>query len=253
MVGEDAALQASLVRQDGILTTLHALQQHLHLGDALEPRHVVPAKAGVDVGADGTCGALRTVNSTFFLIAVLHIGALLSELAAHILLASAQLRSIHRHEERLDAGSLQLLHVYLRARALRVHVELRKHQLARRPGFQHLVQGVGAERGQHVRHAGLGCGLHDAHLAVLVRELGQGRGREVQGQGGRSPQEAGAHVDVLNIDQDARAHGDSLESQVVVAERDLVISAAGVVAPGLRLHDLPGNRLEIEGVEHEVE
>eukprot|EP00411_Alexandrium_monilatum_P023593 CAMPEP_0175222420 /NCGR_PEP_ID=MMETSP0093-20121207/20815_1 /TAXON_ID=311494 /ORGANISM="Alexandrium monilatum, Strain CCMP3105" /LENGTH=198 /DNA_ID=CAMNT_0016516007 /DNA_START=47 /DNA_END=640 /DNA_ORIENTATION=+ len=53
VVGQHTAREAGLVGHDGILPALNSLQQHLHLGDALEPRHVLPAEAWVDVAADG--------------------------------------------------------------------------------------------------------------------------------------------------------------------------------------------------------
>ena len=159
VVGEHAAGQATLVGHHGVLRALDALQQHLHLGDALEPRHVLPVEAGVDVAADGAGGALGAVHSALVLVVALHVGALLGELVAHVLLAAAQLRGIHRHEEGLDTGLLQLGHVLLAAGPLRVHVQLAEDHLVRCAGLQHLVQRVGAQRGQHVRHARLLGGL----------------------------------------------------------------------------------------------
>ena len=158
VVGEHAAGETRLEGHHGILRALHTLQQHLHLGDALEPRHVLPVEARVNIAADGSGGALRAVHCTFVLIVTLHVGALLGELVAHVLLTAAQLRSIHGHEERLHTCCLKLCNVLLAAGPLRVHVQLAEDHLVRRAGRQHLVQGVAAQGGQHVRHARLlGC------------------------------------------------------------------------------------------------
>ena len=161
VVGQHAASKTGLVGHHRILRALDALQQHLHLGDALEPRHILPVEARVDVAADGAGGTLGAVHSTFILVVALHVGALLGELVAHVLLAAAELRRIHGHEEGLHTRLLQLGHVLLAAGPLRVHVELAEDHLVRGARRQHLVQGVGAQRGQHVRHARLLGGLAD--------------------------------------------------------------------------------------------
>mmetsp|Transcript_5803 Transcript_5803/g.18609 ORF Transcript_5803/g.18609 Transcript_5803/m.18609 type:complete len:300 (-) Transcript_5803:877-1776(-) len=113
VVRENATGEAGPVGHDGVFPTLDALQQHLHLGDVLEPRHVLPAKARVNVAADGAGGALRAVDLASILVVALHIGPLLRELVAHVLLAPSKLRRVHRHEERANAGRLELLHVLL--------------------------------------------------------------------------------------------------------------------------------------------
>mmetsp|Transcript_74380 Transcript_74380/g.196035 ORF Transcript_74380/g.196035 Transcript_74380/m.196035 type:complete len:602 (-) Transcript_74380:13-1818(-) len=250
VVRQHATCEAGLVGSNGILAALHALQENLHVGDALDPRHVIPAEARVDVAADGAGCTLGAVNLALILSVGLHIRALLREFAAHVLLAAAELGRVDGHEERLHTRGLQLLDVLLGAAALGVHVELREEFLARRTRGQHLIQGVGAQSGQHVRQAGLLGGPHDSHLTVLVRELREGRGREVQGQGGGGAEEGRRHVDIPDVHENARAHGDALESHVVVTQSDLVVTSAGVVAPSLRLHDLACNGLEVEGVKH---
>mmetsp|Transcript_23091 Transcript_23091/g.49180 ORF Transcript_23091/g.49180 Transcript_23091/m.49180 type:complete len:238 (-) Transcript_23091:1000-1713(-) len=73
MVGENATIQASLVGHHGILGALHTLQEDLHLGDAPEPGHILPAEGRVDVAADGACGTLGAVHVAFVLIISLHI------------------------------------------------------------------------------------------------------------------------------------------------------------------------------------
>mmetsp|Transcript_75995 Transcript_75995/g.171843 ORF Transcript_75995/g.171843 Transcript_75995/m.171843 type:complete len:371 (-) Transcript_75995:716-1828(-) len=171
VVREHAARQASLVGGHGVLAALHALQQDLHLGDALQPRHIVPAEAGVDVAADGARRSLRAVHLAALVVIVLHVGALLRELVPHVLLPAAQLRSVHRHKERLHAGFLELRHVLLRARALGIHVELREELLPRRPGGKHLLQGVRAKGREHVDNTGLLGGPDNGDFSVLVREL----------------------------------------------------------------------------------
>mmetsp|Transcript_68148 Transcript_68148/g.112097 ORF Transcript_68148/g.112097 Transcript_68148/m.112097 type:complete len:219 (+) Transcript_68148:238-894(+) len=113
VVRQDAARQARLESHHGILRALHAFQQDLHLGNALQPRHVLPVESRIDVAADGTCSALRTINCSFIFIVALHIRALLSELVAHVLLTTSQLRSIHGHEQCLDACLLKLGDVLL--------------------------------------------------------------------------------------------------------------------------------------------
>mmetsp|Transcript_21372 Transcript_21372/g.43953 ORF Transcript_21372/g.43953 Transcript_21372/m.43953 type:complete len:307 (+) Transcript_21372:374-1294(+) len=142
MIGEHAAGQSSLVGHHSVLGALHALQEDLHLGDALEPRHIVPAEAWVDVAANGARGPLGAVHFAFFLIVSLNVGALLCELVTHVLLSATQLRRIHSDEERLHSRGLELLHILLRTRALRVDIELREQLLTRRAGSEHLVQGV---------------------------------------------------------------------------------------------------------------
>mmetsp|Transcript_109298 Transcript_109298/g.152872 ORF Transcript_109298/g.152872 Transcript_109298/m.152872 type:complete len:340 (-) Transcript_109298:640-1659(-) len=180
VVGEHATGKASLVSHDRVLGALHTLQEHLHLGDALEPRHILPIEAGVNVAADGSGGALGTINGSFILVVALHIGTLLGELVAHVLLTSAKLWCIHGDEKGLHTCILELGHVLLAAGSLRVHVELAEDDLVRRTRLQHLVQGVGAQRGQHVRHARLLGGLHDCELALLMGQLGESRGCEVK-------------------------------------------------------------------------
>mmetsp|Transcript_39042 Transcript_39042/g.79836 ORF Transcript_39042/g.79836 Transcript_39042/m.79836 type:complete len:543 (+) Transcript_39042:106-1734(+) len=250
VVGQDAASQTSLEGLNGILSTLHTLQEHLHGGNLLEPWHVLPVEARVNVAADGTSGSLGTVHCAFILIITLHIGALLSELVAHVLLTTSQLRSIHGHEQCLDACLLKLGDVLLRSGPLRIHVELREHHLVRSPSFQHLVQGVGAQSWQHVGHPRLLGGLHNGQFSLLVGQLGQSRCGEVQWQGRGDVQDLRCHVNFADVHQDARTHGDPLESQVVVTQSDLIIASTGVVAPGLGLHDLAGHRLEVEAVQH---
>mmetsp|Transcript_23092 Transcript_23092/g.49184 ORF Transcript_23092/g.49184 Transcript_23092/m.49184 type:complete len:238 (-) Transcript_23092:993-1706(-) len=73
MVGENATIQASLVGHHGILGALHTLQEDLHLGDAPEPGHILPAEGRVDVAADGACGTLGAVHVAFILIISLHV------------------------------------------------------------------------------------------------------------------------------------------------------------------------------------
>mmetsp|Transcript_982 Transcript_982/g.2985 ORF Transcript_982/g.2985 Transcript_982/m.2985 type:complete len:220 (-) Transcript_982:48-707(-) len=83
-----------------------------------------------------------------------------------------------------------------------------------------------------------------------MRELRKGRGGEVERQRAGHAQELRRHVDLADVHEDPRPHGDALEGQVVVPERDLVVAAAGVVAPGLRLHRLPRHGLEVKCVQH---
>mmetsp|Transcript_96320 Transcript_96320/g.297038 ORF Transcript_96320/g.297038 Transcript_96320/m.297038 type:complete len:308 (+) Transcript_96320:132-1055(+) len=139
VVGEHAAGKAGLVGHDGVLPALDALQQHLHLGDGLEPGHVLPAEARVDVAADGAGRTLGAVNLAGVLVVALHVGALLRELVAHVLLTAAKLRRVHGYEERADTGLLQLLDVLLRAGTLGVDIQLREELLSRRARFQHLI------------------------------------------------------------------------------------------------------------------
>mmetsp|Transcript_27249 Transcript_27249/g.77344 ORF Transcript_27249/g.77344 Transcript_27249/m.77344 type:complete len:541 (-) Transcript_27249:51-1673(-) len=250
VVREHTARQAGLVGHDSVLSALHALQQDLHLRDALEPRHILPRQAGVDVAADGTGRALGAVDLALVLLVGLDVGALLRELVAHVLLPPSELRSVHGDEERLDARRLQLLHVFLRARTLRVHVELREELLPGRARGEHLLERVGAQRRQHVRHARLLRGPHDGHLPVIVCQLPQGGRCKVERQRRAGAQEGRPHVDLPHIHKNARPHRDALEGHVVVPQCDLVIASAGVVAPSLRLHGLPRHGLEVEGVQH---
>ena len=85
MVGQHAASQASVVRLHCVFGALHALEQHLHLGDALQPRHVLPVEARVNVAADGSGGSLGSIHAAIVLLVTLHVRALLSELVAHVL------------------------------------------------------------------------------------------------------------------------------------------------------------------------
>mmetsp|Transcript_30062 Transcript_30062/g.75705 ORF Transcript_30062/g.75705 Transcript_30062/m.75705 type:complete len:289 (-) Transcript_30062:322-1188(-) len=182
VVGEHAASEPGLVGHHCVLGALHALQEHLHLGDAFQPRHIVPAKARVDVTADRPRGTLRAVHLTGVLVVTLHVRALLRELVPHVLLPAAELGRIHCHEKCLHARVLELLHVLLRPRALRVHVQLREELLPGQARLKHLIERVGAQCRQHVRYPGFVRRPDDAHLAVRVRQLRQRRRREVQRQ-----------------------------------------------------------------------
>mmetsp|Transcript_94809 Transcript_94809/g.220072 ORF Transcript_94809/g.220072 Transcript_94809/m.220072 type:complete len:533 (+) Transcript_94809:95-1693(+) len=250
VIGKHAAVQARLVRHDCVLGALHALEEDLHLCDALDPGHVLPAKAWIDVAADGTRRALRAVHLTCLLIVALHVRALLRELVAHVLFAPAKLRCIHGHKERLDTSRFKLLHILLSPGTFRVHIELCEELLSGHPSRKHLVKCVGAQGRQHVHHPCLLGRANDAHLAIRMCELGQGRCCEVEWQGAGHSQQSGGHVDLPNVHQDARPHCDALEGQVVVPQGDLIITTAGVVAPCLRLHHLPRDRLKVESVQH---
>mmetsp|Transcript_40565 Transcript_40565/g.113601 ORF Transcript_40565/g.113601 Transcript_40565/m.113601 type:complete len:230 (+) Transcript_40565:195-884(+) len=114
VVGEHQPVDARLVCLHGVLPALHALQEDLHLGDGLEPGHVRPVEARVDVATDRARGALRAVHLALVLVVPLHVGALLGELVAHVLLAPPELRRVHGDEEGTDALLLELLHVLLR-------------------------------------------------------------------------------------------------------------------------------------------
>mmetsp|Transcript_113916 Transcript_113916/g.157785 ORF Transcript_113916/g.157785 Transcript_113916/m.157785 type:complete len:204 (-) Transcript_113916:310-921(-) len=98
VVREHAAAEARLVGLNRILAALDTLQEHLHLGDTLQPRHVLPAEARVNVAADGARGTLRAIHLAPILVVTLHVGALLRELVAHVLLAAAELRGVHSDE-----------------------------------------------------------------------------------------------------------------------------------------------------------
>mmetsp|Transcript_30059 Transcript_30059/g.75696 ORF Transcript_30059/g.75696 Transcript_30059/m.75696 type:complete len:363 (-) Transcript_30059:271-1359(-) len=199
VVGEHAASEPGLVGHHCVLSALHALQEHLHLGDAFQPRHIVPAKARVDVTADRPRGTLRAVHLTGVLVVTLHVRALLRELVPHVLLPAAELGRIHCHEKCLHARVLELLHVLLRPRALRVHVQLREELLPGQARLKHLVERVGTQRGQHVWHPSLVRGAHDAHLAVGMRELRQRRRCEVERQRRGRAEEARGHVNLPHV------------------------------------------------------
>mmetsp|Transcript_43107 Transcript_43107/g.102717 ORF Transcript_43107/g.102717 Transcript_43107/m.102717 type:complete len:211 (-) Transcript_43107:67-699(-) len=83
-----------------------------------------------------------------------------------------------------------------------------------------------------------------------MSQLSQSGGREVEGDGCRHAKDLRGHVNLPHVHKDSRPHRDPLEGQMVVAERNLIVASGGVVAPSLRLHDLSGHRLEVEGVEH---
>mmetsp|Transcript_108982 Transcript_108982/g.273079 ORF Transcript_108982/g.273079 Transcript_108982/m.273079 type:complete len:306 (-) Transcript_108982:621-1538(-) len=199
VVGEHAASEPGLVGHHCVLGALHALQEHLHLGDALQPGHIVPAEAGVDVAADRPCGTLRAVHLTGVLVVTLHVRALLRELVPHVLLPAAELGRIHCHKQCLHPRVLELLHVLLRPRALRVHVQLREELLPGQARLKHLVERVGTQRGQHVWHPSLVRGAHDAHLAVGMRELCQRRRCEVERQRRGCAEEARGHVNLPHV------------------------------------------------------
>mmetsp|Transcript_43214 Transcript_43214/g.94043 ORF Transcript_43214/g.94043 Transcript_43214/m.94043 type:complete len:208 (+) Transcript_43214:1267-1890(+) len=81
-------------------------------------------------------------------------------------------------------------------------------------------------------------------------QLRKGRRREVERQRALLAQDGGRQVNITHVHENARAHRDALEGHVVVAKGDLIVTAAGVVAPGLRLHGLARNGLKVEGVQH---
>lgn len=196
VVGQDDAVNADLDCAEHVFHALHALEDDGHLGDAPEPRDVLPAERGVDEAGDGARGSLRCVC----FLARLDIAPLVGELGAHVLLAAAELGRVDGDEESLAAAGLGVLDYFARDLAVLVHVELQPLDLVASLGVDDFVKRARRERGNHLDHVVLVRGSREDYFALWVAQLSESRGRDVEGDGARRAQHRGAKVDFFNID-----------------------------------------------------
>lgn len=214
VVGQHDTLDAGLDGAKNVLDALDALEDDGHLGDALEPGDVGPAQGRVDEGRYGTRGALGVIR----LGALLHVTTRVSELEAHVLLATAQLRRINSDEETLAAAALGGLDDALGDGAVLVDVELQPLDLISLPGVDELVERARGERGDHLDDVVAAGGAGEQDLALWVAELAQRRGGHVEGGVDFGAEHGGGEVDVGDVDEDLGAEPDSVVGAVVLTQ-----------------------------------
>ena len=262
VVGEHDAVHPDLDGADDVLDALDALEHDRHLGDAQEPGDVAPAERGVDEGGDGARRALGAVD--VLAAAALHVGPHVVEFAAHVLLAAAQLRRVHRDEQPLTAALLRVPHDALGDGPVAVDVQLQPLHLVALACVHDLVERAARQRRDHLYDVVLLRAPRQEYLALGVAQLPPRSGGDVEWDVDFGAQHGGRQVDLGHVAEDARAEPDLMEGRVVLPHglwrvstaastawrgtHDLVVCAARVVRPGGLLQDAARNGFKVHQV-----
>lgn len=147
----------------------------LTFGDGAEPGNVLPREAWVDKRADSTSDTLIFCD----LVALLDfsVRSFVDLLHAHVLLTTAELRSIDGDEETLNAAGLGVLYVLPSDLTVAVDVELDEEGLVVCRGVDDFVERAGGEGGNHLDDIVVGTGTSDGQFTLWVAKLAKSSSR----------------------------------------------------------------------------
>jgi hypothetical protein len=250
VVAHDDAVDAMLEAERGVLARLNALEQHLHLRDALEPVHRRPAMAGHAHAHLGHVDAVKHAPHQKRVRGHRRVAGLADRIVVAV--ETAHRREVARRDvdgprDGRAACVLGALQQSLVRGPVRQRVELQPARRAARGG--HVLDGQARDRREHLQSVLRLRGTRDGHFAFGVEHLLCADGAEEDRCVEALAEHFHREIHVPDVDEPARPQAELLERRAVRRDRAEVVGALGDVGVVARVQRLADRGLEVPDVD----